>query len=151
MGPPRGVSVQRSVFDTNVVVSALVFQSRLAWLRQAWKSDCSPVVCSETAAELFRVLTYPKFKLTPKTQRVLLDDYLPSAVMVALPQTLPPLRPPCRDRKDAMFLHLALTSTCPLVSGDADLTVLRGVTALSIVSAAELKSLLYEKQAEQEG
>jgi hypothetical protein len=26
----------RAVFDTNVVVSALVFGGRLRWLRQAW-------------------------------------------------------------------------------------------------------------------
>ena len=92
--------MRQAVIDTNVVVSALVFQSRLSWLRQAWKSDCSPVICSETTEESLRVLSYPKFKLT---------------------------------------------AACPLVSGDADLTVLRGVAALSILSAAELKFLLYEK------
>ena len=143
MGSPRGVSVRRAVFDTNVVVSALVFQSRLAWLRQAWKDDCSPVICAETTDELLRVLAYPKFKLTGAAQRVLLDDYLPFAVTIALPEPLPPLPAPCRDRKDAVFLHLALTAACPLVSGDADLTVLRGVATLPILSGAELRSLLY--------
>ena len=141
----------RAVFDTNLVVSALGFQSRLAWLRQAWKSDCAPVICAETADALIRDLTDPKFKLPAQSQRVLLDKYLPFAVTVTLPEPLPPLPAPCRDRKDAVFLHLALAAACPLVSGDADLTVLRGVTALSILSAAELKSLLYEKDPRQDG
>ena len=151
MGAPRGVSVRRAVFDTNVVVSALVFQSRLAWLRQAWKGDCAPVICAEAADELIRVLAYPKFKLPAQSQRVLLDEYLPFAVEVPLPEPLPPLPTPCRDRKDAVFLHLALAAACPLVSGDADLTVLRDVTALSILSAAELRSLLHEKDPRQGG
>ncbi len=97
-----------------------------------------------TADELSHVLAYPKFRLAAMDQRVLLDDYLPFAEAVALPDPLPPLAAPCRDRKDSVFLHLALAASCPLVSGDTDLTVLRGLTTLSILSAAELKSLLYE-------
>jgi predicted nucleic acid-binding protein len=31
----------RAVFDTNVVVSALIFGRRLAWLRQAWASGAA--------------------------------------------------------------------------------------------------------------
>jgi hypothetical protein len=38
-----------AVFDTNVVVSALVFGGRLRWLRQAWVSGAvMPIVCRET-------------------------------------------------------------------------------------------------------
>jgi predicted nucleic acid-binding protein len=56
----------RAVFDTNVVVSALVFGRRLAWLRQAWASgQVVPLLCRPTAEELLRVLAYPKFRLTP--------------------------------------------------------------------------------------
>jgi len=55
----------RAVFDTNVVVSALVFGGCLAWLRDAWASGTVvPIVCREIVSEFLRVLTYPMFRLT---------------------------------------------------------------------------------------
>ena len=116
----------RVVFDTNVVISALVFSRRLAWLRHAWASGTVvPVVCRETVAELLRVLTYPKFRLTAAEREALLADYLPFAEIATLPEPPPNLPMACRDRDDAVFLHLAIASHADLlVSGDADLTVL---------------------------
>lgn len=65
----------RAVFDTNVVVSALVFGRRLAWLRQAWAAGALvPVVCRPTVDELLRVLAYPKFRLAPAERQALLED-----------------------------------------------------------------------------
>lgn len=78
----------RAVFDTNVVISALVFGRRLAWLRRAWASGAVvPVVCRETAAELLRVPSYPKFRLDAMEREILLADYLPFAE-VATAQTV---------------------------------------------------------------
>ena len=132
----------RAVFDTNVVVSALIFGRRLAWLRQAWASGAAiPIVCRETVAELLRVLTYPKFRLNAAEREILLAGYLPFAE-VAIPP-LPPLDlpTPCRDRDDAVFLHLAIASQADiLVSGDTDLTVLAAV--YPVVSSAALRQLL---------
>ncbi|MGB5569969.1 MAG: PIN domain-containing protein, partial [Sedimenticolaceae bacterium] len=64
----------RAVFDTNTVVSALLFQQgRLAWIRGAWSAGAiAPVVCKETVEELLRVLAYPKFQL----DRNEIDDLL---------------------------------------------------------------------------
>lgn len=135
----------RAVFDTNVVVSALVFGRRLAWLRQAWASAALvPVVCRPTADELLRVLAYPKFRLDPVERRILLEDYLPFAEVARLPDPLPALPVACRDRDDAVFLQLAFAARVDLlVSGDADLAVLRdAVRPLQVVSAAELKAML---------
>jgi uncharacterized protein len=118
----------RAVFDTNVVISALVFGRRLAWLRRVWAEGAViPVVCRETTAELLRVLTYPKFRLGAMEREVLLADYLPFAEIATLPQPLPDLPAACRDRDDAVFLHLSIASHADLlISGDADLTVLAG-------------------------
>ena len=65
--------MSRVVLDTNVVVSALLFTSgRLAWVRRAWQHQrLRPLVCRETANELLRVLTYPKFRLTDGEQQAL--------------------------------------------------------------------------------
>ena len=47
----------RAVFDTNIVVPALVFGQRLPWLRRAWANGIAiPVACRETTGELLRVL-----------------------------------------------------------------------------------------------
>ena len=134
----------RAVFDTNVVVSALVFGRRLAWLCQAWASGrVVPVVCRPTADELLRVLTYPKFRLDAAERRLLLEDYLPFAEVVRLPDPPPALPVVCRDRDDAVFLQLALAAGAEaLVSGDADLTTLRGTAPVRVISAAELKAML---------
>jgi putative PIN family toxin of toxin-antitoxin system len=132
----------RVVFDTNVVISALVFRRRLAWLRQGWASGTViPVVCRETVAELLRVLTYPKFRLDAMEREALLADYLPFAEIATLSQPPPDLSVACRDRDDAVFLQLAIVSSADfLVSGDADLTVLAG--DYSIASPETLRQLL---------
>ena len=129
----------RAVFDTNVVVSTLVFGRRLLWLRQPWASGAvTPVVCRETVTELLRVLTYPKFRLSSAERETLLEDYLPFAEIAHLPDPLPDLPQACRDRNDAMFLHLAIVSHADaLVSGDSDLTVLS--TAYPVISAQTLR------------
>lgn len=71
--------MSRVVLDPNVVLSALLFASGcLAWLRRAWQHGrMQPLVCRETAAELLRVLAYPKFKLSRPEQEQLLADLLP--------------------------------------------------------------------------
>jgi uncharacterized protein len=132
----------RAVFDTNVVVSALVFGGRLRWLRQAWVNGVViPIVCRETTAELLRVLTYPTFRLDAADHETLLADYLPFAEVAPLPDPLSELPADCRDRDDAVFLHLAIASGADVpVSGDADLTVL--AAACKVASPASLRERL---------
>jgi len=137
-----GTNVLRLVFDTNVVVSALVFSRRLAWLRLAWVSGVAvPVICRETAAELIRVIAYPKFRLDPAEQAALLTDYLPFAETARLPAALPSLPTACRDRTDMVFIQLAICAGVDaLVSGDAELTELQ--LSIPVISAATLHGML---------
>jgi putative PIN family toxin of toxin-antitoxin system len=126
----------RVVFDTGTVVSALLFtHGQLAWLRTHWASGaCTPLLSAATAAELTRVLAYPKFKLSADEQHELLGDYLPIAEIVARPRRCPVL---CRDPADQPFLDLARSSGATvLVSGDADLLSLAGHTVFDIESPA---------------
>ncbi len=113
----------RVVFDTNVVLSALVFAAgNTARLRGAWQAGaCVPLVSTATARELVRVLAYPNFELTAHEQQELLADYLPHAEVVRIPQP-PPAVAACRDPFDVPFLHLAVAGRADaLVTGDADL------------------------------
>ncbi len=132
----------RAVFDTNVVVSTLIFGRRLVWLRRAWAAGAvTPIVCRETAAELLRVLAYPKFRLTTADRETLLAEYLPHAEVVALASPLPALQVASRDSDDDIFLHLAVVSRADLlVSGDDDLAALSGV--YPVVSPEALRELL---------
>ncbi len=123
---------RRVVFDTTTIVSALVFaHGRLSWLRQHWREDgCTPLVSRATAAELVRVLRYPKFRLSEDDRRELLADYLPLCEIVEQIQTCPHI---CRDEKDQPFLDLAQAGRASLlVSGDKDLLVMSGLTDFQI-------------------
>ncbi len=116
----------RVVFDTNVVISTLVFGGRLAWLPPAWAAGVVvPLVCRETVTELLRVLAYPKFRLTEAERSDLLQDYLPFAEVVVLPDPRPAVPVACRDRDDVVFIELAISASADaLVSGDDDLASL---------------------------
>ena len=122
----------RVVFDTNTVVSALVFSAgRLAWLRTHWQEKRSISLLSPaTATELKRVLGYVKFNLSPEYQFELLGDYLPycetiQATELCLVQ--------CRDTGDQPLLDLAQSGKADvLVTGDADLLALAGQTGFVI-------------------
>jgi putative PIN family toxin of toxin-antitoxin system len=116
----------RLVFDTNSIVSALLFEhGKLAWLRAFWRSDaCKPLASKATVQELIRVLAYPKFKLEEQQIQALLADYLPFVESVELSGNTSGL-PVCRDVNDQMFIELASIGKADvLVSGDADLLVL---------------------------
>ena len=130
-GPPA------VVIDTNLVLSALVFaQGRLAPLRSAWqRGACIPLVSQATAAELIRVLAYPKFKLSAAEREELLADYLPYCRSVRIPAR-PPKLPQCRDGNDQMFIELAAVGKADwLVTGDKDLLVLAPEFGRRIVTA----------------
>ena len=133
-GPPA------VVIDTNLVLSALVFsQGQLAPLRSAWqRGACIPLVSQATAAELIRVLAYPKFKLSAVEREELLADYLPHCRSVRIPARLPKL-PQCRDANDQMFTELAAVARADfLVTGDKDLLVMASAFSRPIVTAEVL-------------
>jgi putative PIN family toxin of toxin-antitoxin system len=61
------VKVKRVVIDTNVVVSAFLFGGEPGGLIPLWKSGrINPLASREIVDEYLRVLTYPKFELTPE-------------------------------------------------------------------------------------
>jgi putative PIN family toxin of toxin-antitoxin system len=134
----------RVVIDTNLILSALVFaQGRLTALRLAWQGQrIQPLISKETAAELIRVLNYPKFKLSTDDQQELLADYLPYCLSITIPNT-PPKTPDCRDVFDLPFLQLALAGQADfLITGDQDLLTLVDAFSCPILTADQfLKTL----------
>lgn len=135
----RRVARPHVVIDTNLALSALVFaQGRLVPLRLAWQARAiEPLISRATAAELVRVLTYPKFKLTSAERQELLADYLPYCTTIVVPDP-PPDTPACRDPFDLPFLQLALAGKADvLVTGDGDLLALAAEFSRPILSAEQ--------------
>jgi uncharacterized protein len=123
---------RRVVFDTTTVVSALLFRNgRLGWLCQHWRDvGCVPLLSHATAAELIRVLGYPKFALSAADSRELLAEYLPYCDVIDPRERCEVV---CRDAKDQAFLDLAQSGRAGLlVSGDQDLLMLAGQTTFRI-------------------
>ncbi len=115
----------RVVFDTNTVVSALLFgHGQLSWLRDHWRSGhVVALVSRPTIDELIRVLAYPKFDLGKKEIEALLSDYLPFTEAVDVSLKLQ--SPQCRDVDDQMFIDLAIQGQAEiLVTGDRDLLLM---------------------------
>lgn len=122
----------RVVFDTNVVLSALLFtHGRLSWLVGHWQAgNCVPLISRATVAELSRILAYPKFHLTAEEQLEALANYIPFGEVIEIAKPCPVL---CRDPKDQPFLDLAENGKADLlVTGDEDLLALAGETAFVI-------------------
>jgi putative PIN family toxin of toxin-antitoxin system len=138
------VHALRAVLDTNIALSALLFaHSRLAPIRLAWQaSRFTPLVSTATTAELIRVLSYPKFKLSSADRDELLADYLPYCTTVTIPGKAPKI-PSCRDPEDLPFLHLSAHARAEvLVTGDRDLLDIRDKTRFAIVTAEAFMSKL---------
>ena len=124
--------MRRVVFDTNVVLSALLFPTgRLAWLRLYWREGGAvPLISPATARELTRVLAYPKFRLSEQYRMELLTMYIPYCESFNPADKCPIV---CRDPKDQPLLDLAQSGKADLlVTGDDDLLALAGQTVFLI-------------------
>lgn len=136
----KKVAPLRVVLDTNALVSALLFGGRSGMLRDLWKSGrIIPLVSKETFAEFRRVLSYPKFKLSQREIRAILnEEILPFVEPVEIIEQVTGV---CRDPHDDMFLAVAASGGAQyLVSGDQDLLVLKHFGETQIVTVAELLS-----------
>ena len=134
----------RVVLDTNVAVSAILFEGgRLTWIREAWTSGrIRPLVDRPCLAELLRVLAYPKFDLNEAEIRVLLGSYLPHVETVEVSERARGL-PRCRDIDDRKFLELAARGRAEvLVTGDVALLDLAGRVVFAIERPATFRERL---------
>lgn len=140
-------TIPRVVLDTNVVVSALVFEgASFRSLRESWQQQSVlPLLSPATAAELIRVLAYRKFRLTAGDREELLADYFPWCEAVQIPSP-PPAAPRCRDPFDLPFLELAIAGHADfLVTGDADLLAVSVGTRFRVLSPGDFLGALRKK------
>lgn len=124
------------VFDTNTVISALLFRRKLSVLVENWQQlETIPLICEQTHAEFLRVLAYPKFKLNVTQIEILAARYLSYTKMVTISKHNVNNLPKCRDDQDQIFLELAFIGQADfLVSGDDDLLILKSKTPFEIIT-----------------
>ena len=128
------MSEPRFVFDTNVVVSAVLFLSSVpARALEVGQAVGRILVSEETAEELRRVLMRTRFdRYVSSVERArflarLLDD----SALVQIVEIIED----CRDSKDNKFLELAVSGGAThLITGDADLLVLHPFRDVAIVT-----------------
>jgi putative PIN family toxin of toxin-antitoxin system len=127
----------RFVFDTNVVLSAALFEHSVP--DQAFRRalGVGEVLLSlATLQELHDVLSRPKFEryVTLEEREEFLATLVNRASLVEIKETIEA----CRDPKDNKVLEVAVSgqATC-IVSGDEDLRVLHPFRGIPILTPAE--------------
>ncbi|MCA9981844.1 MAG: putative toxin-antitoxin system toxin component, PIN family [Anaerolineales bacterium] len=127
----------RFVFDTNVLISAALFEGSVPSQALRYALEVGDVLWSlPSLQELSMVLSRPKFEryVTKVEREQFLLSFARRGVLVEITETVEA----CRDPKDDMFLELAISgqATC-IVSGDMDLRVLHPFRGIDILSPPE--------------
>ena len=128
------MSYKRAVLDTNVVISALLFRGETSHLHTLWKKKAFSIVASrEILEEYIRVLAYPKFNLTEREIKdIIQEELLPYIEPVAVTGKLNSV---CVDPDDDKFLACAEAAKADaIVSGDADLLRMKKFKGCPIVT-----------------
>lgn len=119
------MSRKRAVLDTNVVISALLFRGEASRLHALWKKKAFTILASrEIVEEYLRVLAYPKFDLTEKEIRdIIQEELLPYIEPVSAAVKMKGV---CVDPDDDKFLACAEAAGADvIVSGDGHLLRLK--------------------------
>ena len=125
----------RVVLDTNTLVSALLFSGTASPLVPLWQSRRITVLVSRKILEEYlRVLAYPKFRLSDREIRALIEEeVLPFVETIRVRRRLAVVQ---RDPEDDKFLECAVAGRARyLVTGDRDLRELdpfQGITILTV-------------------
>ena len=132
----------RVVIDTNVLISCLLFRGRVSYLRDLWMDrNIIPLLSRETFDEFRRVLTYPKFSLSPQEIHAIIDnEILPWFDVI---ETKEPVTGICRDSHDEKFLAVAVHGKASyLITGDQDLLELRIFRSTTIITPQDFQAVV---------
>ena len=132
----------RYVFDTNVIVSSLLFENSkpAKALRYALKQG-KVLLSLELLEEISEVLGREKFNrfITSEEREEFLETFVARAILVEIYEKVEV----CRDPKDDKILELALNGQAEyIVSGDKDLLVLNPFRNVKIVTPEEFLKIV---------
>ena len=122
--------ISRVVLDTNILISALLFEGKTSGLVSLWKKGIIiPLVSAETLKEIIRVLAYPKFKLSEREiKSIINDDILPYVETVEIFRKIEGIS---TDAGDDIFLSCAVNGKADaIISGDIHLLKLKEIEGI---------------------
>lgn len=136
----------RAVIDTNVVVSALLFEGVSGKLIPLWQNNqIKPLVSKQIIGEYITVLAYPKFALTEGEIHFLVYNEILPYVDVVLPETTDAIV--YADPSDDKFIHCAISGKAKyIISGDRHLLSLGQYRRIKIITPSELLSVIDSHQ-----
>jgi putative PIN family toxin of toxin-antitoxin system len=124
----------RYVFDTNVIISALLFENGKPAQALRYALTNGDVLLSlDLLEELNEVLGRERFNryLTPEEREEFLEALVERAVLVEITEGVQE----CRDPKDNKVLELALNGEAQcIISGDRDLLVLHPFRSVLVIT-----------------
>ena len=131
----------RVVFDTNVIVSAVLFNNSVPGQVFIRALDHGTILVSEALArELADVLDRDKFdRYVSREDR---DEFLASLIRESAMTEIKESIHVCRDPEDNRVLELAINGNAEfIVTGDTDLLVLNPFRGIRILTPAEFNGL----------
>uniref|UniRef100_B8HR93 Nucleotide binding protein PINc n=1 Tax=Cyanothece sp. (strain PCC 7425 / ATCC 29141) TaxID=395961 RepID=B8HR93_CYAP4 len=132
----------RFVFDTNVIISALLFEnSKPAQVLRYALANGEVLLSLELLEELNEVLRRERFNryITNEEREEFLEALVERAVFVEINEKVQA----CRDPKDDKVLEVALNGAAQyIISGDRDLLVLHSFRSMVVITADEFLKLL---------
>ena len=129
----------RAVIDTNVVVSALLFEGVSGKLIPLWQNNqIKPLVSKQIIGEYITVLAYPKFALTEDEIQYLVYNEILPYVDVVLPELTSAIV--LDDPSDDKFIHCAISGKAEyIVSGDRHLLSLGQYRRIKTADGREMR------------
>jgi len=127
----------RTVIDTNVIISAILFGGIPGELISLWKSGhIQPLASKDIIDEYIKVLTYPKFKLSEKEiNYILYNEILPYFEVATLKPGQAIIQ---EDPSDDKFIHCANAGRASvIISGDQHLINLKSYGKIKILTLSQ--------------
>jgi uncharacterized protein len=132
----------RYVFDTNVIVSSLLFENgKPAQALRYALANGEVLLSLDLLEELNEVLGRKRFDryITSEEREEFLEALIARAVLVKITMNVQE----CRDPKDDKVLELALNGEAQyIISGDKDLLVLHPFREVQVIAADEFLKML---------
>jgi len=131
----------RFVFDTNVIISAVLFNNSVPGQAFIRALDHGRILVSKALVrELSRVLGRDRFDryVTREERDAFLSSLIRESSLIEISQAVQV----CRDPEDDQILELAVNGNATyIVTGDADLLVLNPFRGIEVVTPAEFLKL----------
>lgn len=127
----------RTVIDTNVIVSAILFGGIPGELISLWKSGhIQPLASRDIINEYIKVLTYPKFDLSEKEiSYILYNEILSYFEIITLKPGQIIIQ---KDPSDDKFLHCAKAGKASvIITGDQHLLSLKSYGKIIILTPSQ--------------